>query len=52
MTTIQEHSTETRIPEQPVAAAPKPAPKVDHVTRHGLRCWWDVEECRWDCSGD
>jgi hypothetical protein len=30
--------------------AEAPAPSVDHVRMHGRSCWWDLTECRWQCS--
>ena len=26
------------------------ARSVDHVRVHGRSCWWDVTECRWQCT--
>jgi hypothetical protein len=26
-------------------------PAYDHVTSHSMKCYWDVRECRWECSG-
>lgn len=33
--------------------SPEPSvPPVDHVRTHGRSCWWDLTECRWQCSRD
>jgi len=32
-----------RVPTRPLSAP------VDHVRTHGRQCWWNVEECRWEC---
>ncbi|CAN5588957.1 hypothetical protein BH10ACT10_BH10ACT10_28110 [soil metagenome] len=25
---------------------------VDHVRLHGVRCYWDLRQCRWECRPD
>ena len=44
----------------PTAVVPKQAGPVhdrvptvvDHVRTHGVRCYWDLRECRWECHPD
>jgi hypothetical protein len=46
--------TEILLPTQPgpsqVRAAATPTEPVDHVRRHGARCYWDHRECCWVCA--
>ena len=50
MTTVTPEQALPLVQPAPVEAAPAEAP-VDHVRTHGPRCFWDVRDCRWDCSG-
>ncbi|HEX5562936.1 MAG TPA: hypothetical protein VFX52_14950 [Nocardioidaceae bacterium] len=35
----------------PAQRTPPETVEVDHLKRHGTRCYWDVAECRWVCAG-
>jgi len=37
---------------EPVAQKEAPLPRLDHVTSHSIKCYWDFRECRWECSDD
>jgi hypothetical protein len=38
------------IPAQPQRTPTRPQPDpVDHVRTHGRECWWNLDECRWEC---
>jgi hypothetical protein len=54
MTTRTEEAT-IPAPVLPVQPGPlddrAPVP-VDHVRRHGKRCYWDLTQCRWECHSD
>jgi hypothetical protein len=26
--------------------------RLDHVTSHSIKCYWDFREARWECSDD
>jgi hypothetical protein len=41
-------AAETLVPAQ---RTPRETIEVDHLRRHGTRCYWDVAECRWVCAG-
>jgi hypothetical protein len=41
-------AVETLVPAQ---RTPQTGAEVDHLRRHGSRCYWDVAECRWVCTG-
>lgn len=50
---------ETTVPEQgPADESSAPAPPksepvvIDHVQTHTMRCYWDVAQCRWHCTGE
>lgn len=50
-------TTAEPVPVMPSAVVPAqretgPDAVVDHVRRHGTRCYWDVAECRWACTRD
>ena len=38
------------IPTQAPIVDPAPAPVIDHVHAHSVKCYWDFMECRWQCS--
>jgi hypothetical protein len=39
---------EQRMPVEPVSAPVHPV--VDHTRTHAVTCYWDVAECRWQCT--
>ncbi len=54
MRTRTEEPTLTE-PVLPVQAGPlddRVPTVVDHIRTHGVRCYWDLTQCRWECRGD
>jgi hypothetical protein len=49
MTTVTPENAVLPAQATPVDTKPVEAP-VDHVRTHGPRCFWDLRDCRWDCS--
>jgi hypothetical protein len=37
---------------EPVAPGEAAVQRLDHITSHSIKCYWDFRECRWECSED
>ena len=37
---------------EPVGQEGAALARLDHVTSHSIKCYWDFREARWECSRD